>query len=366
MADRSSLLLPISIVGIGAALYLFKDEEKGDDDGVKFKGPTIAEAEGASVARAERLFKIATGDEPDVEPSFIQKAGPREIALSADGESIEKGGSWDIAVLDAFLEKRRQNGLLATKQDSERTWWEETFVDGPSTFLGKLFSGWFIEDEETQEIVGDVIYGFLWTALNIGIGGKVFRNVVKNPARVVPVKAITEKSNIPTTVSSWTVTNSGIVVPSNTPVAIGGVLNFKVPYQAFKSVERAPYWQSYAKDLGKNWPGSFDAGAFDLKYYFYYLFDQSASFGKDSVAKLANAKGVGSVAALATGGYMLAAESPNIAASALDSAQAFMSSHKVKFGKGEAYISELPPTPTVLELNKYIQKYTLDFQKRVF
>ena len=349
MADRS-LLLPISVIGVGALVLLMKKDGEDDDSG----------AEAVS----------------DFDPNLIHEIEPWEVAFSADGSVKKEGASWRIRKLDNFLGARRLSGELATKENSE-SWWWTNLVQRPITFIGSLFS----DEQETQQSVGTAIYGFLWLAAGLGIGSRIFRKAVKDPA--FTITQLHGPGTAPAPVI-FAPSLGGSPAPASTALQSvwevrAGQLQFNQMMQKhFLLIEQQAAADAAAagtalipvttyEAYGKTFEESLKYGGQRWsKAYFKYLADQGGIWGKEKVSSLSAKQGVGTLAGLVAAGAVMSHEDPNLAASALDAFFDFTETNSAFLGSTKMKIADLPQTPTVLEFNKEIMHYILKFQKRTF
>ena len=305
MADRS-LLLPISIMGIGAMFYLMKK-----DDGDEGYSDSIPDAEVFEAPDPNKVRQIASG----------------EVGFSLNGDVMQESATWRIRTLDSFLDKRRREGLLATKEDLP-TWWYTKILGDPSTALGQLFSGWWTDDPETQEVVGDVVYASLWLAATLGIGRMVFRRAIRSPKTLAPTIEITE------------ITPSGVQrVGGAIPMGAEGATAHEVAmWEHQVMVKESALWDAGTEHS----TSTASAGASTLQKWYAHIKDSGSKWGKEKISGLATKKGAASIAGLTAAGAALSYDSPNLAMSALDSYDAFLDKTHVYLGNDEVAISELP------------------------
>lgn len=267
--------------------------------------------------------------EPDLGISAVPKVGSREVGFSADLSNSRIGGSWRINILDAWLEKRRREGKLATV-DHDAGYLYRLFIDDPTTFLGDI--------TKTGKTGGTVIYGALWLMATVGVG------IYAAGAGSFTLGQAAHFAGARTLWSTRTFQMLGNQV-LRTEVGVA-------------TAQRAG-----AQNVG-------------------HLLKTIGGYGGDQwLARFGVSRAMAglSAGAVAAGGGMAAhvlremgmneAFAPDIAASAVENAAEFMATHSVNAGGVQIPISLLPSSdayPKVQEFNKIIIGYILGFQKRHF
>lgn len=244
------------------------------------------------------------------------------VVFSPNMGEFDIGATWRIRILDQWLNNRRLSGELATV-DHNAGWLYTLLVDDPSTFLGDI-SG-------LGKTGGSVIYGGLWLMATAGIG--IYASGFASTG--ASIQAATQAANATRAMQ--------ILGPRATQLA--GTL--------------------YKKGFGSS--------QIALALMDFGGTNQMKKFGvsKAIVALSAGAAGLGasmSAALLAETGVD-AAFSPDLAASAIESAAEFSLQHNVSVAGVEVPIALLPSSdefPAVQELNKLIMNYIIKFQKRHF
>ena len=244
------------------------------------------------------------------------------VVFSPNMGEFDIGATWRIRILDQWLNNRRLSGELATV-DHNAGWLYTLLVDDPSTFLGDI-SG-------LGKTGGSVIYGGLWLMATAGIG--IYASGFASAG--TSIQAATQAANATRAMQ--------ILGPQATKLA--GTL--------------------YKKGFGSS--------QIALALMDFGGMNQMKKFGvsKAIVALSGGAAGLGasmSAALLAEAGVD-AAFSPDLAASAIESAAEFGLQHNVSVAGVEVPIALLPSSdefPAVQEFNKLIMNYIIKFQKRHF
>lgn len=130
---------------------------------------TTAMAAGAAILLLNRGGKKAKkkkssmtfDDDMVVGGGGLTLSHPTEVKFSSDLSKYEVGSSFRVKVLDAWLEKRRRAGKLATVNHNAG-WFYNLVIDDPTTFLGEITG--------TGKVGGNVIYSALWLMATMGIG----------------------------------------------------------------------------------------------------------------------------------------------------------------------------------------------------
>lgn len=261
--------------------------------------------------------------------SDVPKIGPREVGFSADLSQYRIGGTWRINILDAWLEKRRRAGKLATV-DHNAGYLYRLFIDDPTTFLGDI--------TKTGKTGGTIIYGALWLMATVGVG------IYAAGAGSFTLGQAAHFAGARTLWSTRTFQMLGHQV-ARTRVGIATA-------QRAGAGNVSHLLKTVADYGGKEWLTRFGVG--------------KATAGLSTGAVAA---GGGMAAHVLREMGMNEAFAPDIAASAVENAAEFMATHSVNAGGVQIPISLLPSSdayPKVQEFNKIIIGYILGFQKRHF
>jgi len=261
--------------------------------------------------------------------SEVPKIGPREVGFSVDLSQSRIGATWRINILDAWLEKRRRAGKLATV-DHDAGYLYRLFIDDPTTFLGDI--------TQTGKTGGTIIYGALWLMATVGVG---------------------------------------IYAAGAGSYTLGQAAHFA----GARSLWATRTFKMLAHQVARTEAGvatAQRAGAQNVSH----LLKTIADFGgKEWLTRFGVSKAVSGLSAgavMAGGGMSLhalaeigvdEAFAPDLAASATENAAEFMATHSVNAGGVQIPISLLPSSdefPKVQEFNKIIIGYILGFQKRHF
>jgi len=291
--------LPLFLAG-GAALLLLSGKKK--------------KRTGRSISFDDELVVGGNGE--------LEVSSPTEVVFSPDLDRYVVGSSFRIKVLDAWLDKRRREGKLAT-MDHDAGWFFDLIIDDPTTFLGDITG--------TGKVGGQVIYSALWLMATFGIG-----------AYIGGFASMGATINAARTAGSAT-RAAQVLGPRALGIAEG----------------------MYAKGFG----GSKIA----LALMDFGGMQSLSAFGIGKAIALTSAGAAASGAGLSAG--VLAemgineAYSEDLAASAVEAAADFTASHTVTVAGEQVPIALLPSGdefPKVQEFNKMIMNYIIKFQKRHF
>lgn len=259
----------------------------------------------------------------------VPKIGAREVAFSPDFQHYKVGATWRVNILDAWLEKRRQSGKLATV-DHDAGWFYRLFLDDPTTFLGDI--------TDTGKTGGTIIYGALWLMATVGVG------IYAAGAGSFTLGQAAHFSGARTLWSTQTFRMLGHQV-ARTEVGIATAQR--------AGAQNVSHLISTVADYGgKEW-----LARFGVSKAMAGLSGGAAMYGGSMVGSMLAELGIDK------------AYSPDLAASATESAASFMASNSVKVGNVAVPISLLPSSdeyPQVQEFNKFVMSYILGFQKRHF
>ena len=258
--------------------------------------------------------EIVTGGED------LPKVGSREVAFASDLSKFKIGGTWKINVLDAWLNKRRLAGKLATV-DHDEGWLYTLLVDDPTTWLGDVTG--------TGKVGGSIAYGALWLMATVGIG--VYATGFA--AGAANIQAASAAAN--------TTRALQILGPRATALA--------------QSMYQKGFASSQIRLALMDFGGTQSMNRFGV----------GKAIG--ALSGGAAVSGVGMAGSLLTEIGVSKGFSNDLAASAAEAAAEFTLNHKVKVAGEEVPIALLPSTyPSVQEFNKYIMGYIIKFQKMHF
>jgi len=296
------------ILGVGAATLLLMSGKK------KKKSASSAESFDEDV--------IAGGDESEAAvPDF------NSVTFSPDFSDMKVGGGWSIRVLDDWLNDRRLAGKLLTKDNDDWSLYQ-IFVDNPTTFLGDITG--------TGQIGGSFIYGTLWLVAASGLG------VFWAGASGLGTTGSAALAN------ASQVTRAGVWLRQ---AATGASSRLTKAGWASSRGDRAMKTIAAAENLHKTAKVAGVSRGVSL-----------LSTGAGDAGKLA------ALSILAEAGID-SAFGPDLAASAVEAAAQFVSTHSVSVGGADISIAVLPSGdefPKVQEFNKYIMNYIIKFQKSTF
>jgi hypothetical protein len=105
----------------------------------------------------------------------------KEVGFSADYSNLAVGSSFQIGVLDPWLNARRQKGLLATKNHGPS--FAEFFFENPESFLSSIFG--------VKKAGGEAIYATLsiMATGGLGLGAKAVQIAAAKMAASLSLKA---------------------------------------------------------------------------------------------------------------------------------------------------------------------------------
>ena len=292
--------LPLLLAG-GAALLLLGGKKK------RARG-------GGSVIVFEDEDVIGGG--VSLSPAF------NDVSFSPEMNQYKIGGGWTIKTLDAWLDKRRRAGLLATVNHDEG-WLYTLLVDDPTTWLGDLTG--------TGKTGGAVIYGSLWLMATVGIG--IYASGFA--AASANIQAATQAANATRAMQ--------ILGPRATQLA----------GQLYKKGFGASQIALALRDFG----GMESLARYGVSRAIAGFSGGAAGLGVSMAAALLAEIGVN------------AAFSEDLAASATEAAAEFSLSHTVEVSGERIPIALLPSSdayPAVQDFNKRIMGYIIKFQKSHF
>lgn len=272
-----------------------------------------------------------------------------EVVFSADFTRYEVGATWRYRTLDAWLNERRIEGKLLTKQMVEPGLLYQFLVDNPSTFLGELFGA----SKET----GKWIYGSLWAVATLGITVQAM-GYAAGAARGVTEAGIAARA-LPAAV--------GASEAASVAAAATKVPRFKMMMANLRNARagiaaaRRRGIKSSAKMM--NFSGQIGAAR--------AVNSMRIGNAAQIISKKAAGLGAGVAATALMEGNVSEGYSEDLAASGLEALADFTAEHSVRVGPAgiEFPIGSLPgtdDTPAVQDFNKFMIGYIMRFQMSTY
>lgn len=111
-----------------------------------------------------RWVRKSAAAKPAPAPTLAKNVLPpieaRQVGFSADYSKLQIGAYFKIGVLDAWLNDRRQAGLLITKDHADTL--ADYFIHDPGSYIASILGA--------KKATGDLIYGTLITLSTAGMG----------------------------------------------------------------------------------------------------------------------------------------------------------------------------------------------------